>query len=69
MNTKIVVITLKSIYGTIKAYPRNDSAILFATIAGTKTLTIDTLKQITLLGYSIECLNGGCDITINDLTS
>ena len=69
MQTKIVVITLKSVYGTVKAYPRNDSAILFSFIAGTKTLTIDTLKQITLLGYSIECLNGGCDITIDDLTN
>jgi len=68
MQTKLVVITLQSSYGNVKAYPRNEQALVFANIAGTRTLTIETLKQITLLGYSIECINGN-SLTLSDLTN
>jgi len=40
-------------YGRITAYPANHLARKFATIAGTKTLTEDTLLLIQTLGYDI----------------
>jgi hypothetical protein len=64
----IVTISLQSFYGTVKAYPRNDAAKAFATIAGTTTLTRATLKQIVTLGYDVVLINGN-ELTLDNLTS
>ena len=41
-------------YGKVVYHPLCDKSKLFASIAGTTTLTRETLKNVTLLGYVIE---------------
>ncbi len=48
-----IKIRIANNYGIETAYPVCDKAILFARIAGTKTLTRDTLKHVEALGYQI----------------
>lgn len=57
MNAQQVKVNLKSVYGEVKAYPVNDAAKTFAAIAGTKTLTVQSLKQIKALGFEIKCVD------------
>jgi hypothetical protein len=49
-----ITIQLRGIYGITKAYPVCPKAKAFASIAGTKTLTRDALKNIDALGYGFE---------------
>mgnify|MGYP000520569032 CR=1 FL=1 len=49
-----ITIEVRDVYGTTKFYPICDRAKLFASIAGTKTLTNDAIKQIKALGYEVE---------------
>ena len=51
---KTIQVTFKNVYGNEIVYPVSESAKLFARIAGTKTLTSETLTLIKLLGYTIE---------------
>lgn len=51
MNT--ITVTVRRVYGNPVIYPACDQARQFARIAGTKTLTLDTLRQIRALGYTI----------------
>jgi len=46
-------ISIKSVYGEDKIYPACEKAQAFADIAGTKTLTEQTLRGIRKLGYEI----------------
>jgi hypothetical protein len=41
-------------YGIETFYPACERAKIFARIAGTKTLTRNTLRDVDLLGYEIE---------------
>ena len=52
MNTAKVQI--RDVYGTSKVYPENQTARIFARIAGTKTLTKDTLAEMLALGVTID---------------
>ena len=52
MNT--ITIQIKSVYGQDKIYPICDTAKLFASIAGTKTITKNALIMIHQLGFKIE---------------
>lgn len=52
-NLNVCVIEIRSVYGWNKAYPISQSAITLARIAGTKTLTRQTLIQVENLGYDI----------------
>ena len=47
-------VVVKNVYGTDKVYPFCMKARNFAEIAGTKTLTRDTLRLVTLLGYQVR---------------
>jgi hypothetical protein len=47
-------VTLKDCYGVSKVYPVCEKAKLFAKIAGTKTLTVDAIENIKLLGYTVR---------------
>jgi hypothetical protein len=49
-----ITIRIDKNYGIETAYPACDRAQLFARIAGTKTLTRNTLRDIDALGYQIE---------------
>jgi hypothetical protein len=52
-ETMIITVEVRSVYGQTKVYPICEQAKLFARIAGTTTLTGETLGYITLLGYDI----------------
>lgn len=49
-----ITVRIKSVYGLETVYPVCDKAKLFARIAGTTTLTRNTLRDVKALGYSIE---------------
>ena len=49
-----IKIRLDKNYGVETAYPVCDGAKLFAKIAGTKTLTHNTLRDVASLGYEID---------------
>ena len=53
MENEIRVV-VKNVYGTDKVYPFCMKARNFAEIAGTKTLTRDTLRLVQLLGYQVR---------------
>lgn len=49
-----VQIQIKTVYGNVTYYPVNDAAKRFAAIAGTKTLSVSTIKNIKALGFEVE---------------
>jgi hypothetical protein len=49
-----ITIRIDKNYGIETAYPACDRAQTFARIAGTKTLTRNTLRDVAALGYQIE---------------
>jgi len=52
--TNVIEVEVKDVYGITKYYPICEKAQLFADIAGTKTLTVQVIKKIEALGYSIK---------------
>jgi hypothetical protein len=48
-----IKVKLKNVYGQDLVYPVCSKAKVFAQIAGTTTLTPETLSKITLLGYEV----------------
>jgi hypothetical protein len=50
---KQITIEIKDVYGQLKYYPVCKDALLFASIAGTKTLSEINLRRIFELGYEI----------------
>ena len=52
--TNEIKVVVKNVYGTDKVYPFCMKARNFAEIAGTKTLTSDTLRLVRLLGYQVK---------------
>ena len=51
---KVLLVTIKNVYGTEMIYPANDAAHVFANIARQKTLSRDTLKNAKALGYDVQ---------------
>lgn len=51
--TNTIQVLCKSNYGVETYYPTCDKAKAFASIAGTKTLTVSVLMQIKALGYEV----------------
>jgi hypothetical protein len=49
----MIEVEVRDVYGQPKYYPVCDKAKLFAEIAGMKTLPIDILKKIEMLGYRV----------------
>ena len=49
-----LIVQVRSVYGVHSVYPVNETAQLFARIAGTKTLTHPTLQLAEQLGFLIE---------------
>ena len=52
-----ISINAKNVYGNILYYPADKNAAIFAKIAGSKTLTGDTLRNIQELGIEIKTLS------------
>jgi hypothetical protein len=57
MDSKEIRVRVKDVYGTTKFYPECESAKVFASIAGTTTLTEETLRRIKRLGFDVKFLN------------
>lgn len=49
-----ITVQVRSVYGAVKYYPMCEKAKLFASIAGTVTLTPQALNQIQALGYTVK---------------
>ena len=54
VQTLAIRVEVTSRYGRRDVLPLCEAGKAFAKIAGTKTLTDDTIKQIKTLGYAIE---------------
>lgn len=52
MNTEIKV-RVETVYGKKTIYPANPQAERLAALAGTKTLTKDTLERALIMGFTI----------------
>jgi hypothetical protein len=50
---KQIIVTMKQVYGNTTYYPACADSLLFARLAGTKTLTPDALACIEALEYQI----------------
>ena len=48
-----ITVKIDRIYGIQTVYPVCKTAVLFSRIAGTKTLTANTLQHISDMGYSV----------------
>jgi hypothetical protein len=53
MSLNAIEIEMRDVYGVTKFYPVCEKACVFARIAGTVTLTKETIKQIKLLDYAV----------------
>jgi len=51
---KLITVSVRNVYGVETVYPACPDSVIFAGIAGTKTLTADTLARIERLGYDIR---------------
>jgi hypothetical protein len=51
---KTIKVQIKSVFGNDNVYPICETAILFAKLAGTKTLTSHALHTIKEAGYTVE---------------
>ena len=49
-----IQVLAKDVFGHIKFYPKCDKARTFASIAGTTTLTEQTLRKVMQLGYEVK---------------
>jgi len=54
MDANLVKIEVKSVYGNSLIYPANEAAEIFASLAGTKTLSRADLTKIVKLGFRVE---------------
>ena len=52
-----IQVEIRTQYGNTVAYPACQTAKIFSRIAGTKTLSAQTLKDIQALGFGVVCFN------------
>ena len=57
-NIMQIVIQIRTVYGNTSFYPICDKAKIFATIAGTKTLTATVLSNVAALGVEVVLQQG-----------
>ncbi len=48
-----ITIRIREVYGLPVAYPVDENAQVFASMVGTRTLTLKTIKYIKQLGYDV----------------
>ena len=56
---KTLQINIRNVYGVAKAYPVDDMAKRFAQFRGATTLTLEALRQLDEMGYTIFNTCGG----------
>ena len=67
INKPKIKVTVKSVYGNDLIYPKCFLSIQFCKIAKTKTLSIQNLKDIKLMGFEIETeLNNSINEILNE---
>jgi hypothetical protein len=49
-----IEVTARSVYGSMMLYPANDQAARLARIAGTKTLSLHTLREARGMGFEVS---------------
>ena len=54
ITDRLVTIRISSVYGTLRAYPVNVDAKLFARLLNAQTLTPEALNIIARLGYTVQ---------------
>jgi hypothetical protein len=64
---KVITIEMKDRFGKMKYYPHCDDAKLFASIAGTATMTEQCLRRIMKLGYKVKVLQRPTELTEGEL--
>ena len=64
---KEITIQIKEVYGHTKFYPHCEGAKVFASIAGTTTLTEQTIRRIMKLGYKVKTLQRPTELTEGEL--
>lgn len=57
-----IIVRITQNYGTEVIYPACQNAFLFARIADTKTLTLDTIAKIKALGYKVTVQQGRVEL-------
>jgi hypothetical protein len=57
----IVAVHVRDQYGSKAYHPANETARTLAAIAGTKTLTLATLKHALALGFDVEYVHDNAD--------
>lgn len=53
---KEITVEVRDVYGQTKFYPHCEGAKVFASIAGTTTLTEQNIRRIMQLGYKVKTL-------------
>jgi hypothetical protein len=53
MSLNVIEIEMRDVYGVTKFYPVCERSQIFAKIAGTVTLTKETIKHIKSLDYAV----------------
>jgi len=53
----VIAVTLKDVYGAVKAYPANEQAERLASLVGTKTLTVATLRSAAAMGFTLRYID------------
>jgi hypothetical protein len=54
MDTRVVTVAIKHVYGVEKIYPVSAWAEIFAEMLGQKTLTRANISHIKRLGFQVE---------------
>lgn len=49
-----ITVSIKTVYGNDVIYPACEKSEAFASIAGTRTLTPQVIKQVKALGYEVR---------------
>ena len=60
---KVLMVTVKNVYGTEMIYPANEVAQIFASIARQRTLSRENLRRAQALGYEIQVQQQTVDLT------
>lgn len=64
---KEITVEVRDVYGQMKYYPHCADAKVFAAIAGTRTLTEQTLRRVMKLGYKVKTLQRPTELTEGEM--